>query len=313
LDWKKALRKFFGIKTEEELKQKPIRTPQQKAKHFIETLLFAFIGAMLIKTFLLESSRIPTGSMENTILVGDFVLVNKVIYGSSSPRTIPFTDVRLPFFTTPSIREPRHDDVVVFEYPGDRDQFKPEEVLSYVKRCIGVPGDTIVIKDRVVFVNGKEAWRPPHIQYLNPLPLPADYVQPRIFPRGAQWNEDNYGPLYVPKKGDVIKLNINNVMQWKTILDRELEKRDAVTTEGRNVLINGKPVTSYTLQDDYYFMMGDNRDNSLDSRFWGFVPRRKIIGEALIIYWSWDPSVPWAHFFELLGSVRLNRIAKLIH
>jgi signal peptidase I len=313
LDWKKLARKFFGIKTEEELKQVPVRTPKEKAKHFIETLLFAFIGAMLIKTFLLESSRIPTGSMETTILVGDFVLVNKVIYGSSTPRTIPFTDIRLPYFTTPSIREPRKKDVVVFEYPGDRDQFKPDLVLSYVKRCIGVPGDSILIKDKVVFVNGKEFWRPPHIQYINPQPSPVDYVQPRIFPRGAQWNEDNYGPLYIPKKGDVIKLTVDNVFRWKTIIDRELEREDAVTTEGNRVLIDGKPVNSYRLQDDYYFMMGDNRDNSLDSRFWGFVPRRKIIGEALIIYWSWDPSIPWSQFFNLLGSVRLNRIAKLIH
>ncbi|MCX6152008.1 MAG: signal peptidase I [Ignavibacteriales bacterium] len=313
MDWKKALRKFFGIRTEEELKQKEVKTPKQKAKHFVETLLFAFIGAMLIKTFLLESSRIPTGSMETTILVGDFVLVNKVIYGSSSPRTIPFTDVRLPYFTTPSFREPRHKDVIVFEYPGDREQYKPDVVLSYVKRCVGLPGDTIQVKDKVLFVNGKEFWRPPHIQYLTPQPMPVGYVNPRIFPKDAPWNEDNYGPLYIPKKGDVIKLTIDNVDQWKTIIDRELEKEDAVTVEGNQIQIDGKPVTSYTLQDNYYFMMGDNRDNSLDSRFWGFVPRSKIVGEALMLYWSWDPSIPWSQFFDLLGSVRLNRIAKLIH
>jgi len=78
-------------------------------------------------------------------------------------------------------------------------------------------------------------------------------------------------------------------------------------------MIEGKPVKSYTLKEDYYFMMGDNRDDSLDSRFWGFVPRSKIIGEAFLIYWSWDPSIPFSDFFQLLGSVRLGRIAKIVH
>ncbi len=313
MDWKKLARKFFGIRTEEELKQKELKSPKEKTKHFVETLLFAFIGAMIIKTFLLESSRIPTGSMETTILVGDFLLVNKVIYGSSSPRTIPFTDIRLPYFTTPSWREPEHKDVVVFEYPGDRDQFKPTQVLSYVKRCVGLPGDTIQIRDKVLFVNGKEFWRPPHIQYLTAQPIPAGVPNPRIFPAGVEWNEDNYGPLYIPKQGDVIKLNADNYYQWKTIIERELEKEGSVDIVDNKIFIDGKAVTSYTLKENYYFMMGDNRDNSLDSRFWGFVPRSKIVGQALIIYWSWDPSIPWSEFFHLLGSVRLNRIARLIH
>lgn len=310
MSFKDSLKKFVGIKTEEELHR--VRTPKEKAKNFIETLLFAFIGAMLIKTFLIESSRIPTGSMESTILVGDFVLVNKVIYGSSTPRNIPFTDIALPFWTLPSFREPERKDVVVFEYPGDRDELAHPRIMSYVKRLIGLPGDTVEIRDKVVFVNGKEFWRPPHIQYLNDYPRPKGMAEPRIFPAGMPWNEDNYGPLVVPKKGDVIPLTVQNVRQWSTLIDREHEKR-VVSVSGNQVLIDGKPVSSYTIQKNYYFMMGDNRDNSLDSRFWGFVPRDKVIGQALIIYWSWDPEIPFSDFFSLLGSVRLNRIAKLIH
>lgn len=310
MSFKDSLKKFVGIKTEEELKK--VRTPKEKAKNFVETLLFAFIGAMLIKTFLIESSRIPTGSMESTILVGDFVLVNKVIYGSSTPRNIPFTNIALPFWTLPSIREPERKDVVVFEYPGDRDELKDQEIMSYVKRLVGLPGDTVEIRNKVVFVNGKEFWRPPHIQYLSYYPTPAGAADPDIFPVGMPWNKDNYGPLYIPKKGDVIKLSTDVVVQWRTLIDREFE-REVVSVSSGKVLIDGNPVDSYTIQKDYYFMLGDNRDNSLDSRFWGFVPRDKVVGQALIIYWSWDPSIPFSDIFSLLGSVRLDRIAKLIH
>ncbi|HEX2961788.1 MAG TPA: signal peptidase I [Ignavibacteriales bacterium] len=310
MTFKEGARRFLGIKTEEELNQ--VKTPQEKFRNFVETLVFALIGALLIKTFLLESSRIPTGSMENTILVGDFVLVNKVIYGSTTPRNIPFTNISLPHFSFPSIREPKAKDVVVFDWPGYTNDLEPSEIMSYVKRLIGMPGDTVKIVDKVVFVNGKEFWRPPHIQYVSPQTIPAGIANPRIFPPGAPWNEDNYGPLVVPKKGDVIHLTPSNLEQWRTIIDREFGRR-VVKLLGNQITIDGKPADSYKLTKDYYFMMGDNRDNSLDSRFWGFVARDRVIGEAAIVYWSWDPSIPFSDFFELLGSVRLNRIARIIH
>lgn len=310
MSFSESVKKFFGIKSESEVNR--VRTPKEKARNFIETLLFAFIGALLIKTFIIESSRIPTGSMENTIMVGDFVLVNKLIYGSTTPRNIPFTSVELPHFSFPSFREPRPKDVVVFEWPGDRDELKPAEIMSYVKRLIGMPGDTVKIVNKVVYVNGREFWRPPHIQYLNPQSIPAGIPNPRIFPAGAPWNEDNYGSVVVPKKGDMIKLTPENIEQWRTIIDREFERR-VVNVEGNKITIDGRVVNSYTIKKDYYFMLGDNRDNSLDSRFWGFVPRDKVIGQALVIYWSWDPSIPFSQLFDLLASVRLNRIAKLIH
>jgi signal peptidase I len=310
LAFTESIKKFVGIKTEEELNK--VSTPKEKAKNFVETLIFALIGALLIKTFLLESSRIPTGSMESTIMVGDFVLVNKVIYGASTPRNIPFTNISLPYITFPAIREPKRKDVIVFEWPGYTDDLHPSEIMSYVKRCVGLPGDTIKIVNKVLFVNGKEFWRPPHIQYVTPEVIPAGMVDPEIFPKGAPWNKDNYGPLVVPKKGDVIKLTPENVEQWRTIIDREFDKR-VVQVEGNQVVIDGKPVSSYTLKKDYYFMMGDNRDNSLDSRFWGFVPRDKITGQAEIVYWSWNPDYSFAQPIDLLSSVRLNRIAKLIH
>jgi len=311
LSFKDSLKRFVGIKTEEELKK--VKTPKEKTKEFFESLLFAGIAAFFIITFVIQNTRIPTGSMEGTILVGDFVLVNKFIFGSSSPKYIPFTEVEIPYFRLPAIREPRRKDIVVFEYPGDRDQLVPNELgVNYVKRCIGLPGDTVQIINKVVFVNGKEFWIPPHIKYLNPYAKPKEYVEPRIFPKGMPWNEDNYGPLIVPRKGYRIRLTPDNVEQWRTIIDREYGKR-VVDIEGNVVTIEGMPVTYYTLKKDYYFMMGDNRDDSLDSRFWGFVSRDMIVGEAFITLFSWDRDIPFSQFIKLIGSIRPERILKLLH
>ena len=181
-----------------------IKSQKQKTIEFFKNLLFAAVAAFLIKTFLIETSRVPTGSMEKTIMVGDFLFVNKFIFGSSSPRNIPFTNISLPYFQAPALRDPKRGDIVVFEYPGDRDEFASAEITNYVKRCIGTPGDTVEVVDKVVFVNGKEAPRPPQIQYVNNYCTPKGIPNPRIFPKGGNFNEDNYGPIVVPKKGDVI-------------------------------------------------------------------------------------------------------------
>ena len=160
-----------------------MKTPKQKSIDFLKNLLFALVAALLIKSFLIETSRVPTGSMETTIKVGDFLFVNKFIYGASSPRNIPFTDIALPFFTLPAITEPEKGDIVVFEYPGDRDDLHSNAITNYVKRCIAAPGDTIQIVDKVVSINGIEAPIPTHIQYGNPYPRPADVAHPYIFPK----------------------------------------------------------------------------------------------------------------------------------
>jgi signal peptidase I len=302
---------FKKDQPEKEKKTVKPRTPARRAWEFFKNLLFAAIAALIIKTFLIETSRVPTGSMESTIMVGDFLFVNKFVYGSSSPRNIPFTDIALPYFQMPAIREPKRGDIVVFEFQGERDEFKSEQIMNYVKRCIGTPGDTVEIRNKVVFVNGKEIKRPPHIQYTQSTQAKGipDF---QIFPKGETWNKDHYGPLVVPRAGDVIELNILNIEKWRTIIDREFERR-VVSVDNGKVLIDGKEVTSYKLKKDYYFMMGDNRDESWDSRFWGFVPRDKIVGEAFLIYWSWDPSIEFSEFFKLLGSTRLGRIAKFVN
>ncbi|MCB0731169.1 MAG: signal peptidase I [Ignavibacteriae bacterium] len=296
----------------QKVQKKLSRTPLQKFLDFWKNLFFAAIAALLIKTFLIETSRVPTGSMEKTIMVGDFLFVNKFIYGSSSPRNIPFTNVVLPYFQLPAISEPEKGDIIVFEYPGDRDVITPTEILNYVKRCVGEPGDTIEIKNKVVYVNGKELHKPSHIQYLMPRILPKSYTRPDIFPKGSGWNKDQYGPLVIPKKGDKIKLTAENIEIYRTLINRTYSK-EVVSVQNGSVLINGKVVDEYEIPQDYYFAMGDNRDDSADSRYWGFVPREKIVGEALMIYWSWNPNISFGDFFKLLGSTRFNRIAKLVH
>lgn len=292
-------------------KKQEDKTQLQKFVEFIKNLLFAAIAALLIKTFFIETSRVPTGSMEKTIMVGDFLFVNKFIYGASSPRNIPFTDITLPYFQLPAIREPKKGDIVVFEYPGDRDAMYSPVYMNYVKRCIAEPGDIIEIRDKVVFINNKQNHIPKHIQYLSKYITPKEYAQPDIFPKGSGWNKDNYGPLKIPSKGDTLQLSRNNIEWWRTIIDREFGKR-VVSVKGDDILINGKVVKNYVMKKDYYFMMGDNRDDSADSRFWGLVPRDKIVGEALMIYWSWNPAIPFSDFFKLLSSTRFDRIAKIV-
>ncbi|MGD1005741.1 MAG: signal peptidase I [Ignavibacteriaceae bacterium] len=311
MSFKTSLRRFFGIKTEEELKK--VKTSKEKTKEFIESLLFAGIAAFFIITFIVQNTRIPTGSMEDTILVGDFVLVNKFIFGAESPKYIPFTQIEIPHFRLPALREPRRKDIVVFEFPGMRDQiFADDRGVNYVKRCIGLPGDTIQVVDKVVYVNHKQFWIPPHIKYLESFARPKDMVEPRIFPKGMPWNEDNYGPLIVPKKGYTIPLDVTNVDQWTTTIDRAYGEK-VVDVQNGVVIIKGKPVTSYTFTQNYYFMMGDNRDDSLDCRFWGFVPRDLVVGEAFITLFSWDRDIPFTDFFRLIGSIRPERVLLLLN
>lgn len=311
MSFKSGLKKFLGIKSKEEA-EKP-KTTKDKVREGFESLLFALVAAAFIITFVVQNTRIPTGSMEDTILVGDFVLVNKFIYGSESPRYLWFTQIALPHFRLPALRNPHRKDIVVFEFPGMRDRVKAKKLnVNYVKRCIGIPGDTIQVINRVVYVNHKQFWIPTHIKYLDAFSRPKNNINPQIFPKGMPWNEDNYGPIIVPKKGYTIKLDTSNVEQWAITIDREYGKRVVAVRDGV-VTIEGKPVTSYTFKKNYYFMMGDNRDDSLDSRFWGFVPRDNVVGEAFITLFSWDRNIPFTDLFRLIGSIRPDRIVKLLH
>jgi signal peptidase I len=195
-------------------------------REYAEAIVIAVILALFIRTFVVQAFKIPSGSMEPTLLVGDHILVNKFIYGIE----LPFTDIRL--F---SIHHPERGDIIVFVYPVEPDK-------DFIKRVIGLPGDTVEIRNKQVYINGK---------LLND--SYAVHVENTMFPANVQ-PRDNFGPIRVPA---------------------------------------GK-----------YFVMGDNRDRSYDSRFWGFVDAGAIKGKAFIIYWSKKN-----HFYD----VRWKRLGKIIH
>jgi signal peptidase I len=200
-----------------------VKSKKRLLWEYVEAIVTALILALIIRSFIVQAFKIPSGSMIPTLLIGDHILVNKFIYGTK----IPFTDNRLLVF-----RKPEKGDIIVFKYPEN-----PQK--DFIKRVIATEGDIIVEKDKIVYVNGKASAEPYAQHYDNYLKYAPD-------PR------DNFGPLLVPK--------------------------------------------------DKVFVMGDNRDQSYDSRYWGFVDIKAIKGNALLIYWSWNPD-KW---------VRFDRIGRLI-
>ena len=191
-------------------------------KDYVEAIIIAFILAMIIRTFFIQAFKIPSGSMLETLQIGDHLLVSKIHYHVK----VPFTDMIL--F---EISDPEHEDIIVFEFPVDPSK-------DFIKRVIGIPGDTIEIKDKMVYRNGAPLDEP-YIQYLDP---------------------------------------------------------KIISTKRDNLV-------SFEVPEDKFFVMGDNRDYSHDSRYWGFVDREAIKGKALIIYWSW----------ETLTDIRWSRIGDVIH
>lgn len=206
------------------------RKKKSNIRETIEAVVVAFLIAIVIRTFVIQAFKIPSGSMIPTLLVGDHILVNKFLLGT--PVDIPFTNITL--FRMPGLRKVQRGDVIVFKYPED-----PKR--DFIKRVIGVGGDVVMEKDKVVYVNGRRLVEP-YTQHVD------EEIKPGQFDK-----RDNFGPVAVPE-GDV-------------------------------------------------FVMGDNRDQSYDSRFWGFVDDSQIKGKAIIIYWSWDSDKTW---------VRFGRIGRLI-
>jgi signal peptidase I len=285
-------------------------TKKQPVKDFFKDVLFVVVSFLVLNSFVLASFEVPTGSMENEIMAGDFLFVNKFLYGGTSPRTIPFTNFRLPWFRLPAFRDVERGDVIVFEFPGQREETHPEEFQFYLKRAMALSGDTIQVVNRVVYINGKRAPIPRNMKFNSPARWANGQPDVRIFPRGTPFNEDYWGPVIVPKKGDVIPLTIESYDRWRVFIGRE-GHRARVDDNGR-ILVDGVPTDRYTVEQNYIFGMGDNRDNSLDSRFWGFIPQENIVGTPMVVYWSWDPDIALARIVDKLASIRLTRIGSLI-
>ncbi len=197
-----------------------MKTKSQFLRGLKEVVLLLAI-VFLFNSFVLASFQVPTGSMENTVMTGDFLLVNKFMIGGRTLEVIPYLGVRLPAFRFPGFRDVRRGDIIVFEFPGLRDEKQSKEFTYYLKRCMGLPGDTLQIVNKVVYVNGERASLPSSSKFLRPNPIPKQAVDPDIFPVGASFNADNYGPIRIPKKGDRIPLTRENFRRWKTFIARD--------------------------------------------------------------------------------------------
>lgn len=378
-------------------KDKADKKPKSKLREWGDAILFAVIAATLIRFFIMEAFTIPTPSMEQSLLVGDFLFVSKFHYGARTPATplqVPLTHqriwltnipsysdaIQLPQYRLPGFTSVSQNDVVVFNVPGiaenniDENGFmRPESQwidypvdlkTNYIKRCVALPGDTLSIRDRQVFINGRAVESPEEMQFayrvisdqqLNQRALEnLDVDQPSnmavdgnkvvylwhltdeekatleaqtfirdvslyysykdgqyqegVFPEAPDfysWNQDWFGPLWVPSEGATIPVNRETLALYgKTITLYDLN--DDARIEGDQLFIDGQAVSEYTFNQDYYFMMGDNRHNSLDSRFWGFVPANHVVGKGFFIWLSLDPTesffskIRWSRFFNLI-------------
>jgi signal peptidase I len=293
----------------------PASPPQVKKSVFSvlyeygKIFLITLLAALFLKLFVIDAFRIPTTSMENTLLIGDFLLVNKLAFGLRTPRYIPLSSFSLPTCSLSLFSKVHRGDVVVFEFPGSQNEVKSTEPVNYIKRCVGLPGDVVEIRLGRVLVNGVAIPFPPFGKYTT---HPAGNSWQRtseFFPEGSSFNDVNYGPLNIPKRGDILQLNPVTFFQWRIFIERE---GHSLNLNSDSILIDGVLTSTYHIQRDYYFVMGDNRDNSMDSRYWGFVPEDHIIGEALFIYWSWDPEVSVTSLGDKLSTIRWSRIGTLI-
>ena len=283
----------------------------EKVKYYLKETLVLIVMFLFLNSFLIASFMVPTGSMENEVMTGDFLIVNKFIYGGQSPRHIPFTNFRLPWFRLPAIKEVKRGDVIVFEFPGMREEVNPEAFTYYLKRCVALPGDTLQIINRAISINGKQIPIPKNMKFNSFNFLPAGYGDDRIFPPTSNFNEDNYGPVVVPFKGMKINLSLDNIIKWETFILREGHK--ITFSSDKNILIDGVLKSTYTVEQDYLFGMGDNRDNSLDSRYWGFIPKENLVGSPILVYWSWNSDISLFNIFEKLSTVRFSRIGTFIN
>jgi signal peptidase I len=325
-----------------------------KYKRLFIWLLALTLTVLILRNFVGETYFIPSTSMEDELYAGDFIWVNKMAYGARFPQTIlslpftknnlPFSETKpsyltwleLPYFRFPGFEKIERNDVLVFNYPAEEGP-PVDKKVNFIKRCIGLPGDTVEINDKTVSINNKAVASPPKVKYsyevfatidslgaylyrtlhitegglissdnkyiflmtgaeadsvskmsniLLVKRLSVEYATTDMFPgdRFSFWSKDNYGPLIVPKKGKTIRLNKDSIALYERIITT-YEKHKLVIAHD-SIIIDGKYAKTYTFAMNYYFVLGDNRDNSEDSRFWGFVPEDHIIGKASFILLS---------------------------
>lgn len=393
-------------------KKKEDTTPKKKKsfiREWVDAAVFAIVAASIIRIFLVEAYTIPTGSMEGSLLVNDYLFVSKVSYGARTPMTplaVPLVHNTLPFFNCksytelvqwgyhrlPGLGHIERNDVVVFNFPAgdtvalevqqdqdyyallrnynnDREFVKNNfTVLSrpvdkkenYIKRCVGIPGDTIEVRGGYLYIGNKLSVQYPHskmtytiatngqvsldefieeqdmnpdeVNYdpnskmylanlandqvaaikkmkgvlaVAPFVLAKNDTRDNAYPNDTanfKWNRDFYGPLVVPKAGQQVALTLQNIALYQRII-ANYEHNDLAIKDGK-IFINGKESTSYTFQMNYYWMMGDNRHNSADSRYFGFVPDDHIVGKAWFVWLSFgNKGIRWNRLFRSISHL----------
>ena len=376
--------------------------PKSNSGEWTSSILFAIVAATIVHTYFIQPFTIPSSSLEKSLLVGDFLFVSKFNYGARVPMTtvgapmvhdtIPvlkkksylFDDhkggdswknkLQLPYFRFPGFEKIERNDIVVFNQPADtlldmndfypdRNYYKPiDKKTNLVKRCVGVAGDSLEIRDGFVYINGEKNVLPDraHLQFsyfvqpktnqFNPKFLKDRYditdgfgimqnsnntyyfsaisdeardkfknhpnvasITPIIQEKGERdssvfphdpnynWNVDFFGPLYIPEKGKTIDINLEVLPLYKRVITEY--EGNTLQVKGNQILINGEVANTYTFKQNYYWMMGDNRHNSIDARRWGFVPFNHVVGKPVFIWMSWDGKSPrWERFFTTVGG-----------
>jgi signal peptidase I len=321
-----------------------------KSKIFSElkAIIWIILSVLLIKVTVLEAYIVPTGSMENTIMTGDFLIGSRFVYGMRTPDWlgIPYTDVgfSIPYYKFPTFKRITVGDVLIFKYPRDK-------YVKYVKRCVAGPGDTIKIDNKDLFVNNKKIPMWENGKFIISQAIPRSYSQNDIYLKSEiNINKDNMGPIYIPKKDDII--SINSETDWRYLLPIMLSEGNKATLKDKDVTleftlqdqyeigrrkendkilknyypkgklitpwsrslvkkhfdflfindISVKNINEYKIKQNYYWAMGDNRDDSLDSRYWGFVPENFILGEALFSYFSINLK-SWIPRWDRIGKI----------
>lgn len=393
-------------------KKKEASQPKKKKsfiREWVDAAVFAIVAASIIRIFLVEAYTIPTGSMEGSLLVNDYLFVSKVSYGARTPMTplaVPLVHNTLPFFNCKSYTELvqwgyhrlpgfghiERNDVVVFNFPAgdtvalevqqDQDYYsllrnynndrafvknnftvlsRPvDKKENYIKRCVGIPGDTIEVRGGYLYVGNKLSKQYPHAkmtytiatngqvsldefveeQDMNPEELNYDpnskmYIanlsndqvsaikkmngviaiapfvldkndtRDNAFPNDTanfKWNRDFYGPFIVPKAGQQVTLSLQNIALYQRIIANY--EHNSLDIKDGKIFINGKETTTYTFQMNYYWMMGDNRHNSADSRYFGFVPDDHIVGKAWFVWLSFgNKGIRWNRLFRSIAHL----------